>query len=426
MLWEMMNDTERVKRISEKGDFKGINQEWINSFYDSVSRKVIFDRIREGTYKIFPPHIGLIPKENGEFRQVYINEDLDRILLMVINDCLFDAFPEMIHPNCVSYQKGIGTQKIIKEISEVLTKIEENSTYKGKSPKRIGVKMDFSKYFDNVKIESIDGILEKLKSKLPKDEWCVIDFISKYYHQDEYFDLDGKLQRNYQGLKQGCAVASFLACVIPYEYDEYMSKKYKIYYRYSDDVLVLDKYNHAVEKETALMMAKYGVSLNPKKVESIYINKWFKFLGFELKGSKITLSESRFEKFESTVLDLTKNKSRKKAFKDLVYWLYCGEHSWASSCLNTINCECDIAEMEKFIKDAINTSESEYRYLGKLHSNLTGKDGILFRAKGKDCGRSKRRWIEGYYSIFAMRNARSFSEELYEAMGREMMRNDAL
>ena len=67
----------------------------------------MYRRIRDGKYKIMPPHTALIPKDNGEFRTVYINEPADRILLSIANDLLFEIMPEMVHPNCKSYQKGL-------------------------------------------------------------------------------------------------------------------------------------------------------------------------------------------------------------------------------------------------------------------------------------------------------------------------------
>ena len=62
-----------------------------------------------GKYQITPPHIAQIPKDNGEFRTVYVNEPIDRIILNIANDLLFDLMPEMIHPACKSYQVGIGS-----------------------------------------------------------------------------------------------------------------------------------------------------------------------------------------------------------------------------------------------------------------------------------------------------------------------------
>lgn len=72
----------------------------------------------------------------------------------------------------------------------------------------------------------------------------------------------------------------FLANACLYELDEYMANKYEIYYRYSDDTVVIDNHVENVITDMNNIISKYGVTLNPKKVEPLYSDKWFKFLGF--------------------------------------------------------------------------------------------------------------------------------------------------
>lgn len=57
--------------------------------------------ILEDNYEIAPPHQALIPKDNGEFRTVYVNENIDRIFLSIVNDLLFELCPGMIHQSCI-------------------------------------------------------------------------------------------------------------------------------------------------------------------------------------------------------------------------------------------------------------------------------------------------------------------------------------
>lgn len=51
------------------------------------------DAMMQGKYEISPPHTAQIPKENGEFRTVYVNEPIDRVVLGIANDLLFDLMP---------------------------------------------------------------------------------------------------------------------------------------------------------------------------------------------------------------------------------------------------------------------------------------------------------------------------------------------
>ena len=46
--------------------------------------------MRRGKYEISPPHTAQIPKDNGEFRTVYVNEPMDRVVLGIANDLRFE------------------------------------------------------------------------------------------------------------------------------------------------------------------------------------------------------------------------------------------------------------------------------------------------------------------------------------------------
>lgn len=76
------------------------------------------DAMIRGKYETAPPHTAQIPKENGEFRTVYINEPgSDRVVLGIANDLLFELMPDMVHPSCKSYQSGIGCGSVVTEAS---------------------------------------------------------------------------------------------------------------------------------------------------------------------------------------------------------------------------------------------------------------------------------------------------------------------
>ena len=67
------------------------------------------------------------------------------------------------------------------------------------------------------------------------------------------------------------------------------------YVRYSDDILIIgEKWKEAYDK-LQLMLAEMTLTLNPKKVETLYKNEWFKFLGFSMKNGLISLSEKRLK-----------------------------------------------------------------------------------------------------------------------------------
>lgn len=159
-----------------------------------------------------------------------MNEAVDRILLSIANDQLFELMPEMVHPRCTSYQKGIGCGRVVQDVSHIIYSADG---------KIIGFKSDLSKYFDNVPIRFIDWAFDRVEEKYGKS--ALIDVIRDYYHTDLYFDEKNNLCEKYQSLKQGCSVAAWLADVVLYHIDEMLSSLDGYYVRYSDDILFVGK-----------------------------------------------------------------------------------------------------------------------------------------------------------------------------------------
>ena len=173
----MFFEKARWQYAIEKGLFKDMNKAVMYQLTTPEARLAMYQRIKSGNYKIMPPHTAKIPKDNGDFRTVYVNEPVDRILLSIANDLLFELMPEMVHPRCTSYQKGIGCGRVVQEVSRIIYSADG---------KIIGWKGDFSKYFDSVPIRFIDWAFDKVEEKYGKS--ALIDVIRDYYHTDIYFD----------------------------------------------------------------------------------------------------------------------------------------------------------------------------------------------------------------------------------------------
>lgn len=178
----MFFEKARWQYAIEKGLFKDMNKAVMYRLTTPEARLAMYQRIKSGNYKIMPPHTAKIPKDNGDFRTVYVNENVDRILLSIANDLLFELMPEMVHPRCTSYQKGIGCGRVVQDVSRIIYSAEG---------KIIGWKGDFSKYFDSVPIRFIDWAFDKVEEKYGKS--ALIDVIRDYYHTDIYFDEDDNL-----------------------------------------------------------------------------------------------------------------------------------------------------------------------------------------------------------------------------------------
>ena len=373
---QMFFDIARWEKAIEKGVGKDIRKDQLILLTDENTRLAIADAMLKGKYEISPPHIARIPKDNGEFRTVYVNEPMDRVILSIANDLLFDLMPDMVHESCKSYQRGIGCGKVVTEISHKIVDADKGF---------LGWKSDLSKYFDSVPIQFIDMAFDAVETR--HGHSVLVDVLRKYYHSDLYFDEDNNLQRQYQSLKQGCAPASWLADVLLYDLDEELSRLADFYRRYSDDMLFLgDDYEKAMSV-LEIRLGEKSMKLNPKKVEYLSADKWFKFLGFSIKGSLISLSSGRIKTFQKEIEKRTIRKpgiSLAKAINSVNRYLYKGdgEFSWATQILPICNVRKDLDELNKFVMDCLRAVKTGKHKVGGLGYVKTRSDSCIDRGRG--------------------------------------------
>ena len=402
----------RWEAMLEKSYDKGIDMGLLRQLCEPQNRLQLLNAIESGNYSIAPPHIARIPKDNGEFREVYVNEPIDRIFLSLYNDILFEMFGDRIHPSCKSYQKGIGCPQTVKEISRHICE-------KGTD----GYKVDLSKYFDTVRIEVIDAALDELDTGSTLDK-----IVREYYHNNLVFDADGNLVEHYGSLKQGCAVASFLANYVLRDIDAVCSKVVPIYARYSDDILIIGPRADKAMFYLESMLERKGLKLNPKKIEKLSKDKFFTFLGFNICGDNITFSKKSIKNFQNEIESRT-IKSRYgtiKAIKQVNKYLYEGDgkFGWSRYFLGTVNVKDDVDELNKFVVDCIKAVDTGKTKLGGLGENRQMNGRVVCRGTGKNVAANRAKWkikhgsdlIDGYLSLGTMQNALKMGKPVYEAL----------
>ncbi len=427
----MFFEPERWEAAIAKGIVKDVPKNVLYQLCKPEARVSMYVAIHDEKYEIAPPHTALIPKDTpGEFRTVYVNEAADRVLLSIANDLLFELMPDKVHPACKSYLKGIGCGKVVQEASAAIVAATKTQGAK------LGWKSDLSKYFDSVPIEFIDGAFDMVEERHGKSN--LIAVLRKYYHSDLYFDTDHKLQSKYQSLKQGCSVASWLADVLLYHIDERLSNLNGYYVRYSDDMLFIGP---DAEQAMAILeeeLGKMQMKLNPKKVEWLDAQHWFKFLGFSIKGHSISMSNTRLKKFQKeiesrTIKSVTIDKQGKrkpvtfaKALNQVNRYLYHGDgqgHSWATGVLSVVNVKQDIDTMNQFVMDCLRAVETGKRKIGGLGYDKQGKVGCIVRGRGRNVKANRMKTgddISGYLSLGCMQNALRTSRAAYETLVRSL------
>jgi hypothetical protein len=292
--------------------------------------------------------------------------------------------------------------------------------------REVGFKADLTKYFDTVPLKYIDEIFDRMEAKVGKSK--IIDIVRKYYHTDLCFDINGDLIEHYQSLKQGCAVASFLADAVLYNIDQTMSSMQGYYVRYSDDLLMITDDADFAYLTLHRMLTNMGLTLNPKKVETVYKDRWVKFLGFNIKGDQITLSKSRVKSFQKEIEARTikqRKVSLAKATNKVNDYLYKGDgkYSWATSVLPIINVEKDIETLNTFVMDSLRACATNKKKIGGLGSVNDRDDYTILRGIGRNVTANRLKTdkeISGYLTIGCMRNALLTRRAVYDALVRSM------
>jgi hypothetical protein len=170
-------------------------------------------------------------------------------------------------------------------------------------------------------------------------------------------------------------------------------------------------------------MSEMEMKLNPKKVEYLTSDKWFKFLGFSIKGKMISLSSSRIKTFQKEIEKRTikaKGISISKAIGKVNRYLYKGngKHSWATGILPVVNVKKDIDELNKFVMDCIRSVNTGKKKVGGLGYSRDNPDGCITRGRGRNvkANRLKGGDIDGYLSIGCMAKAIQARREVYNTL----------
>ena len=424
--FKMIFDKDRMERLLNQAYEKNINVALLRKLMQPEYQMQLYNALLNREYKIFPPHKAKIPKDNGDYRTVYVNEDIDRIYLSLYNDMMFELHSCFISVYCKSYQKGISCPNTVKAVSKKLRFYE-------------GYKADMTHYFDSTPLEQINKLFDKLRMV------TLVDLpVREYYNSNLVFDENDNLIEEYAGMKQGCAFSTFLANALLYEIDETLGNMENLLYvRYSDDILFVGKYSENVKIILEYELNKLGLKLNPKKTEKITNDKWFDFLGFRIKGSQITFSKKSIDQIikfvkKNTIKYRHVNKqgkvtyvnSKQKAINVINSHLYKNftindkrAFGWGEYFLTTVNVKKDIETLDKWIKDCIRACETKKVKVGCI-GMVNGDDFTLYRPRnakevvsnilktGDD--------IEGYTSMLDMWNKINNDKNVYRLKARMM------
>lgn len=388
-LERFVNDRELHERALSHIDRKGLDMCVLSTFSQDAAWSFAGDLIANCKIEFKPPVEMYIDKLTGnwltfaeaekrnfeEVRKLAVLETFDRVLCNTFYKMYYDDFHHLIHPNCVSYRRGLSAGKTVKAL---VSEMNRRKWYKG-------YKLDLSKFFDTVNRETLDRTLDIITP----DKDCIDNIVIKHYHDDTII-VNGKPEYRYKSLSQGNPIACLLADLCLRDIDETISNMDVIYYRYSDDIIILGREaDHALEVIKQMLEPK-GVTLNPKKVKALQADKeWFEFLGFKIRGDLITVSAktlrgieqhiksetiqwSREHKRPATEAETRRICRRLQKYLFLAYEENSNQFGMCQYLFGTVNCKHDIDMIDRYCKDclrAVITGRNKVWGLGSTDNN---------------------------------------------------------
>ncbi len=233
--------------------------------------------------------------------------------------------------------------------------------------------MDIHHYFDCISEEARDQMLGELDSGS-----CIDRIVWDYLHDDVILDEFGEVQHVYKGIAQGFAVSPFLANYALRDMDTKVAELDVLYYRYSDDLLILGPDADRAKEIVAEMLAQKGLQIHPRKCVPVDASTRLTFLGFDICGSEITFSKSSLTRIKKDIKRMTKTRKGQdkhsekvldKVTRQINHKLYVAhlvndrEFGWGEYFLGTVTVEEDVRMLDEYIKDHI-----RHVYTGKWRS----------------------------------------------------------
>jgi hypothetical protein len=248
----------------------------------------IIDKLMSGEYEwSIPRRVEIAKHESKKKRVVYIYNIEDRYVLGVLYRAVSAFYRDDISKSCFSYKTGENTGHAIQYIKD----------NRGEELK-FGVKVDIHAYFNSVSREKVVEMINELFNGGLKKT------IENLMLSDKVM-WNGEEIKEWKALIPGCAFGSFFAnwCLKPC--DEYFDNQNKVYARYSDDIIVLDKSKEDLQKDLDIIIGfleQYGLTMNPEKYTWFEPGDDIEYLGLKLRGDgKIDISDHAKQKIKKQI-----------------------------------------------------------------------------------------------------------------------------
>jgi RNA-directed DNA polymerase len=257
-----------LKRVKKNKGSPGIDGMTVDELpeYLRAHWHELREQLLSGAYQPAPVKRQLIPKGNGEMRELGIPTVLDRFIQQALLQVLQPKFDPSFSQHSHGFRPGRRAHDAVREAQRY---VQEG--------RRWVVDVDLEKFFDRVNHDVLMGKLAKRVS-----DRLMLRLIRRYL--DAGTLANGVVMERHEGTPQGGPLSPLLANVLLDEVDKELEKRGHAFVRYADDCNVYMWSKRAGERVMKLLERLYAkLRLRINESKSAVARVWDRqFLGFAL------------------------------------------------------------------------------------------------------------------------------------------------
>ena len=190
--------------------------------------------------------------------------------------------------NCYAFRRTLGVKDAVRKLA-----------FLSGCERWYCLKTDISDYFRSIHVEIL---LEKLRFLKAEDSRLYQMFERMLW--EERTEYQGRILSEQKGAMAGVPTSAFFANLYLQQVDEYFEQRGILYFRYSDDILLLAdtlEELHLLKDELYDRLQKLGLQVNREKEKITEPEEPFEFLGFGFHHGKVDISPHVLKKMRAKI-----------------------------------------------------------------------------------------------------------------------------